>query len=105
MAGDERLLTGVTHKLDGCVGDLKRILAVRSGLDDIEGMISNAELDPRLPELLDGFRARDGRSALEVQDRILGVEQEKSRRVRRIERRQELCIGGFPRRANVGGPR
>jgi hypothetical protein len=39
VAGHENPLTGVAHKLDGVLGDLIGILAVRSGLDDVEGMI------------------------------------------------------------------
>ncbi len=48
VAGNEDLLTGVANKLDSRLADLKRILAVRSGLDDLEGMIPDAELDPRV---------------------------------------------------------
>ena len=46
MAGDEDLLTGVARQLDARIGDLIRILAVSSCLDDVEGMIPDAELDP-----------------------------------------------------------
>src|SRR5579872_5261074 len=55
VAGDERPLTSVAHELDGTLGELIGILAVRSGLDDVVGMIPDALLDPRFPELLDGL--------------------------------------------------
>src|SRR5215475_8159211 len=46
VAGDESLLAGVAHPLDARCGGLPGIPAVRCGLDDVEGVISDAELDP-----------------------------------------------------------
>jgi hypothetical protein len=60
VAGDENFLARTAYKLDGRVGDLKRIFAVRSDLDDIKSVVANAGLDPRFPELPDGFRPFTG---------------------------------------------
>jgi hypothetical protein len=46
VPSDESLLACVAHQSDGCLGDVKRVLAPRANLDDVEGMATTAELDP-----------------------------------------------------------
>src|SRR5262245_22884397 len=74
VTGTERLLTVLAHQLHRTFGQLVGVLAVRAGLDDIEGVVPDTGFDPRFPELLDRFGTGDRRRALEEQGGIGRVE-------------------------------
>src|SRR5262245_28996916 len=70
----ERLLAVLAHQLHRRFGDLVSVLAVGTGLDDVEGVVPDAGLDPSFPEPFDRFGTGDRRRALEEQGGIDRVE-------------------------------